>query len=142
MKKTLSKSHGFTLIEVMITVAIVGILASVAYPSYLEQIYKSKRATAATSVLECAATLERRFTMNSTFETTDCDDISNNDDYTITVAVSCVSNGNNNCFDITATSLVTDDTACRTMTLNHLGVKEAKKADGTTVNTETCWRTS
>jgi len=51
---------GFTLIELMVTVAIVAIIASVAYPSYQEQVYKTKRATAAKSVLECAAILERR----------------------------------------------------------------------------------
>ena len=40
--------HGFTLIELMVVVAIVGILASVAYPSYMNQVRKSRRSDAVT----------------------------------------------------------------------------------------------
>lgn len=46
---------GFTLIEVMVTVAIVGILASIAYPTYLSQIRKSRRAEAQTTLMNIAA---------------------------------------------------------------------------------------
>ena len=145
----MKKAQGFTLIELIITVAVIGILAAVAYPSYLDQIYKSKRATAAQSVLECTSVLERRYTLNTTYESTACDNI-NNDDYTLTVTVTgltrpnrnCTANAKENCFLVTATSLVTDDTDCRTMTMNELGVKEAYKSDGTTLNTQECWRTT
>jgi len=44
--KATRKSGGFTLIELMVTVAIVGILASIAYPSYTSQVRKSRRAEA------------------------------------------------------------------------------------------------
>lgn len=47
--------RGFTLIEVMVTVAIVGILASIAYPSYLSQIRKSRRAEAQATLLNIAS---------------------------------------------------------------------------------------
>ena len=39
----MTKSKGFTLIELMIVVAIIGIIAAVAYPSYQEQVAKSRR---------------------------------------------------------------------------------------------------
>ena len=50
MKKSLS--HGFTLIELMIVVAIVAILASIAYPSYKDSVLKSRRAEARTALSE------------------------------------------------------------------------------------------
>lgn len=48
------KSGGFTLIEVMVTVAIVAIIASIAYPSYLDQVRKSRRAEAQSTLMNIA----------------------------------------------------------------------------------------
>ena len=58
---------GFTLIELMITVAVVGILAMVAYPSYQEYVRRANRADAQASMLENAQFLERFFTTNGTY---------------------------------------------------------------------------
>ena len=49
------KYRGFTLIELMITVAIIGILAVIAYPAYLDQIRKARRAEAQTALMNIAA---------------------------------------------------------------------------------------
>lgn len=51
----MKKHRGFTLIELMITVAIVGILVSIAYPSYLAQVRKSRRADAQAALMNIAA---------------------------------------------------------------------------------------
>lgn len=53
------KRNGFTLIELMITVAIVGILASIAYPSFMSQIKKSRRAEAVAVVSQIQQAQER-----------------------------------------------------------------------------------
>ncbi|MGH9960023.1 MAG: type IV pilin protein, partial [Pyrinomonadaceae bacterium] len=70
MHRTLSKLRGFTLIELMITVAVVAILASIALPSYLEQVRKSKRAEGKSALLRAAQNMERYYTSNNTYNAT------------------------------------------------------------------------
>ena len=50
----MKKNRGFTLIELMITVAVIGILASIAYPSYIAQVRKSRRADAQAALMNIA----------------------------------------------------------------------------------------
>lgn len=59
---------GFTLIEVMIVVAIVGILSAIAYPSYQQHVRSSRRADAQAALLELAQFMERRFTENNGYD--------------------------------------------------------------------------
>lgn len=65
----LSRSRGFTLIEVMIVVAVIGILAAIAYPSYQEHVRKARRADAQTALLELAQFMERHYTANGKYLT-------------------------------------------------------------------------
>jgi type IV pilus assembly protein PilE len=61
------RNSGFTLVELMIVVAIIGILAAVAYPSYVESVRKSKRAEARASLMNLLQQQERYMTQNSTY---------------------------------------------------------------------------
>ncbi len=59
---------GFTLIELMVVVAIVGILAAVAYPSYQDSVLKSRRTDAQADMLEISSFMERFFTENNRYD--------------------------------------------------------------------------
>ena len=69
-RKPVSGEQGFTLIELLVAVAIVGILAAIAYPSYQDYVRRANRAEAKTVLLETAQVLERNFTEASRFDQT------------------------------------------------------------------------
>src|SRR5690606_16242997 len=61
------KMRGFTMIELMIVVVIVGILAAIAYPSYRSYVLRANRAEARALLLDIAAREERFFSNNNTY---------------------------------------------------------------------------
>ena len=65
----LKRQRGFTLIELMVTVAIIAILAAIAFPSYQDSLRKSRRTDAKNALTQAMANMERYYTERNTYFT-------------------------------------------------------------------------
>ncbi len=153
---TKNKIQGFTLIEIVIVLAIIGILAAVAIPSYQGSIQKSRRSDAIAAVTAAAAQQERWYFQFSGY-TDNVENIGGDNgvlespEKYYQVAISnnvgvggCVGGGSVkfNCFTVTATPVAgktqTADTDCASFTLTHTGDRKVYDS-GATENTPQCW---
>lgn len=157
MNASCTRSGGFTLIELMIVIAVLGIIGALAYPTYLEQVRKARRSDAQSALLSVAQALERCYTEFGGYDEEKCGaitvDAKNNkqlaSDYTSTT---------NDHYEISATTLTSTtftlkatpkgdqlNDRCGYLTYTHAGKKGVEKdvdGDGTAGDDDdvaTCW---
>ncbi|NOQ90162.1 MAG: prepilin-type N-terminal cleavage/methylation domain-containing protein [Gammaproteobacteria bacterium] len=134
-----NKKQGFTLIELMIVIAIIGILAAVGYPAYTSSVQKANRADAIDALVTLSQQLEKYYLVNESYTDATvtglmCGTTSDNGKYTLTMTGADGSGTPNNFgYKLTATP-VTTDSFCGNLTLDSIGTK------GTSAGTvAACW---
>jgi type IV pilus assembly protein PilE len=68
--RQIQRISAFTLIELLIVLAVIGILAAIAYPSYDESVRRGRRADAQALLTESAQWMERFYSQNNNYEVT------------------------------------------------------------------------
>jgi type IV pilus assembly protein PilE len=135
------KQHGFTLIEVMIVVAIVGILAAIAYPSYAEYIRRGHRADARAGLLQAQQWLERGSTATGVYPTALPAALTWAGDATKRYTIGFQAGNTNAAFTLVATRKSPGPQAsdrCGDFTVTHTGTRSAVNLGSGTTAAE-CW---
>jgi type IV pilus assembly protein PilE len=67
LRSARARATGFTLIEIMVVLAIVGVLAAIAVPAYSKHVLRSNRSNAQAILMESAQFMERYYTVNNSY---------------------------------------------------------------------------
>lgn len=141
------KQKGVTLLELLITVAIIGIIAAVAYPSYQSFMEKARRADGQAALMALAAAMERTFTVDNTYATAASGGIPDSDVFPSQAPLDgtdkyynlTIPTANATSFEIRAVPITggpQDNDDCKTLTLTHTGERDVL---GSSLTKDDCW---
>lgn len=139
------RACGFTLIEVVIVMAIIGIIAAISFGSYSDSVQKSRRTDGKDALVRAAAEQEKWFLQYSRY-TDQISDIggstSKEGNYTLSVVMNL--NGtacsSHDCYTLTATAANAQagDSKCTRLVLDSLG-RQTSYNSSSALSTDLCW---
>ena len=144
------RQNGFTLIELMVVVSIIGVIAGIAYPSYLKSMQKGRRAEAKAELTRLSQALERCYSSYGTYKNAACSTVEDSSGNFLSGLQSnpnkyynmTASTLSGTAYTLTATAVSTGpqakDTGCTIMNLDYQGRRTSGSTSATS-DTGSCW---